>query len=91
MSDWTLDNFLSSHTLTDRVVQFLCYLCCLSPEADMCLSVSNPCFPNSQCVDIPGSYVCQCQPGWTGADCKTGEYSHEISLAYTNGRACEIV
>ena len=34
----------------------------------------NPCDNGGQCTDLANGYSCACAPGYTGADCKTGEY-----------------
>ena len=33
----------------------------------------QPCGNGGTCVNTPGSYYCNCLPGYTGPDCGTGE------------------
>lgn len=43
--------------------------------ADINECSSNPCLNGGACVDQVNGYICSCQAGYTGADCKSGEYN----------------
>ena len=34
---------------------------------------NNPCKNGAACVNLPGSYHCDCKSGYTGNNCETGE------------------
>lgn len=42
----------------------------LSSETDKCQA--QPCRNGGACRDLPGAFVCQCSPGFTGVHCETG-------------------
>ena len=50
-------------------------LAALFSDIDDCLE--NPCQNGGQCEDKVNHYVCSCQPGWTGNNCQTSEWSFE--------------
>ena len=33
---------------------------------------SNPCENGGTCTDMKDGYMCECESGFTGSDCKTG-------------------
>ena len=35
----------------------------------------NPCKNGAKCVDLVGSFRCECKPGFTGANCEKGKWS----------------
>ena len=37
---------------------------------------SNPCENGGTCADAVNGYSCECAPGFTDANCKTGTYEH---------------
>lgn len=47
----------------------------LSIDVNECLY--NPCQHNSPCSNTPGSYRCDCSPGWTGQNCDSGMCVHD--------------
>ena len=44
---------------------------------------TNPCSNGAQCVNIDGSYVCNCPTGWTGVLCDIGLWFHTLILFAT--------
>lgn len=46
-----------------------------STDVNECLY--NPCQHNSPCSNTPGSYRCDCSPGWTGQNCDSGMCVHD--------------
>ena len=49
----------------------------------LCISDGNDCSPDpcqngSTCVDLVGSYRCDCYTGYSGTNCETGMYSNLI-------------
>lgn len=40
--------------------------------ADLNQCRSSPCKNGGTCVNSPGSYICQCKPGYLGTNCETG-------------------
>ena len=32
--------------------------------------IPNICLNNSTCINLPGSYQCNCQPGYAGSNCQ---------------------
>ena len=45
--------------------------CIIFVDVDECQGQS--CSLHGTCVDGVNSYTCNCDPGYTGADCETGE------------------
>ena len=39
---------------------------------------SNPCKNGGECTDGVNSYTCQCNSGYSGANCETSEYLTRI-------------
>lgn len=39
-------------------------------DIDECGSDDKPCFHGAMCVNLPGSYACQCKPGYHIIDIK---------------------
>lgn len=39
-------------------------------DVNECLT--SPCSNGGTCRNLPGSFVCQCAPGWTGQTCQLG-------------------
>ena len=42
---------------------------------------NNPCKNGASCVNLGGSYRCDCKSGYTGSNCETGNH---IKCVYTN-------
>lgn len=42
--------------------------------ADINECLQNPCSNSVTCQNVPGSYTCVCNSGWTGQDCDIGEF-----------------
>lgn len=52
-------------------MRFLPYSdCACLPDIDEC--TTNPCSNGARCVNIDGSYVCNCPSGWTASLCTIG-------------------
>ena len=51
-------------------------LICFS-EIDYCTSGPQPCLNNGICQPRFGSFICQCQPGYTGDRCQSGKWKRE--------------
>lgn len=43
-------------------------------SADINECLQNPCSNSVTCQNVPGSYTCVCNSGWTGQDCDIGEF-----------------
>ena len=43
------------------------------PDIDECASA--PCHNRGTCIDSTDGYYCSCVPGYTGANCETGNFS----------------
>lgn len=41
--------------------------------ADVNECLQNPCSNSVTCQNVPGSYTCVCNSGWTGQDCDIGK------------------
>lgn len=41
-------------------------------DIDEC-TMNNPCKNNATCINTDGSYHCECEEGWRGQNCHTGE------------------
>src|SRR6218665_431508 len=54
----------------------ICEFCSISdiPECE-----SNPCV-HGVCHDGLDKYTCECEPGYTGINCETGQHSYSIVL-----------
>lgn len=42
-------------------------------DIDECATGADECMNGASCVNTAGSYLCTCEPGWTGRLCQTGE------------------
>lgn len=42
--------------------------------ADVNECLQNPCSNSVTCQNVPGSYTCVCNSGWTGQDCDIGKF-----------------
>lgn len=42
-----------------------------SSDVDEC--VNSPCGENVPCINVEGSYSCECLDGWTGKNCTEGK------------------
>ena len=43
-------------------------ICCLFTDLDECATGSHDCQDNSICINLPGNYHCQCEPGYQYID-----------------------
>lgn len=61
-----------------------------SQDVDECHRPVNPCGRCAICLNTPGSYACQCPPGFTGSDCCTplDPCSNGSSPLCQNGGTC---
>lgn len=65
-------------------VNILCVCVCvrvLPADIDECQE--NPCLNGAQCIEGKGSFTCQCEAGYSGSVCETGE--HGIKQCYWAG------
>ena len=63
--------------------------CCISSYAVFTACDSNPCLNSGTCRRQAGSYICTCQPGFTGSLCQEGllaQFSDNIS-----DKECEVL
>ena len=51
---------------------------CYKLDIDEC--ASSPCQNNATCIDDVGGYICDCQAGYTGQHCQTGENCCNVLL-----------
>ena len=69
--------------------------CFLFPDRDECADNLFSCHPNASCVNSVGSYVCICNPGYTGDgsdNCSsTGAIHFESSDPYQHGEGVELL
>lgn len=42
-------------------------------DIDECSTGSHGCINGAPCYNTPGSYTCNCAPGWTGELCNIGD------------------
>ena len=49
--------------------------------------ISSPCFNNASCRNVPGSYTCECAPGYTGKLCDT-DIDNCLEFPCKNGGSC---
>ena len=43
---------------------FIFYFFTIVTDIDECSTGTASCAPNSQCINLPGTYYCQCKPGY---------------------------
>ena len=55
---------------TDQLL-LLCFL--IFSDIDECFADYNPCKNEGTCVNLPGSYRCDCKSGYSGINCEIGE------------------
>lgn len=53
---------------------------CLDVNECKGLPKDSPCWPNGRCVNQDGGYYCECNEGWTGRKCQSGETCHYIYI-----------
>lgn len=46
------------------------------------------CLPNGKCLNLDGNYTCNCNQGWTGDNCLTGNFFVHFSLRHTVWDTC---
>ena len=51
---------------------------------------NSPCLRESLCTNIPGSYICDCQPGFTGNLCDSGIIWNFIYMKF-KCNACSLI
>lgn len=56
-------------------------------DVDECLT--EPCVNDGMCLNILGSYVCQCKEGFSGPRCEQGE-EKDIFLSVTISGSCNM-
>ena len=69
-----LDSSMLIHVMFCKTIIFAFIMSSLSTEIDECSS--DPCQNGGFCLDRIDSYVCACQPGFTGTNCDQGERFH---------------
>ena len=70
-------------------VWMVCYVAHLVPvliaDIDECILSLDNCSPLQECVDTPGSFVCNCLAGYTRLDGQDGRCIGELSIAVGGG------
>ena len=46
---------------------------------------SSPCLNGATCYDFVASFACQCASGFSGTDCRTGNFQHIFKQAFLKG------
>ena len=46
-------------------------------DTDECLTIQ--CLHGGTCRNLPGSFLCECPPEWTGKYCENGKMSHDMT------------
>lgn len=68
----------------NKAVHILIYcnglMLCLDDNECKGLPKDSPCWPNGRCVNQDGGYYCECNEGWTGRKCQSGETWHYIYI-----------
>ena len=65
--------FLDNYTAIKLNISLLDYLLLESLDIDECFEECNPCKNRAKCVNLQGSYRCDCKPGYSGINCEIGE------------------
>ncbi|XP_015913510.1 protein kinase C-binding protein NELL2 isoform X1 [Parasteatoda tepidariorum] len=60
-------------------------------DVDECSLGLHACQPNSQCVNMPGWYYCECRPGYEShSDDSLGPYCQDIDECLTGSHTCDL-
>ena len=68
----------------DERSRVICTFFLLFSDEKLCKT--NVCYNGGKCVDIPGSFRCHCDPGFTGVNCRVNIDECESSPCYGGGR-----
>lgn len=60
--------------LNKRYLIYGCFTFAVS-DVDECAGFLNVCENGGTCINLMGNYTCRCTDGWTGPNCRQGNYS----------------
>ena len=49
-------------------------------DVDECVAGTNPCSEKGKCINLPGSFRCECSEGWEGLTCETSTLTYHADI-----------
>ena len=56
------------------IYYFIIYYFFIISDKKECTLLANPCNGNGRCIELAGSYRCDCDQGWYGPFCQNGKF-----------------